>query len=54
MAIGDVAAEIVTSPITSGKIITAVDLVLANTTVSGNVVMAGFNQGRSLAVVSVE
>jgi len=47
-------AQIVTSPITAAKIVTAVDAARAAVGLSGPVSITSFNQGRSLAVVCTQ
>lgn len=52
MAQGDTITEIVESPLTSGKILTAINLVLGATSTSGILLMESFNQGRSMVISS--
>ena len=52
MTIGDTDAQIVESPITAAKVVTAMNAALAATALSGPCQITSFNQGRSILVTA--
>ena len=54
MAIGDVEVRIVESPITTGKVDTAVGEIVTATSNTVPITMTSFNQGRSILIIGID
>ena len=54
MATGDTSVQVVSAPINSTTIKTAVDAALTATQISAQITIGSFNQGVAMAVVAVE